>query len=437
MEINYKKQDYLNSAIIQFVELLEHSIEKPLSQSNFGSINLKEVVDLSKYLVDTPRIISETNGVKVLSKKECINFDCIGLNSENYSKFIKFLENIYKDKNFNEKISFSFLEKISFQYILDNKNEKNLNQLFSSYLIQNIIKEVKEYEIYFKVLYLDIDACFNIGNVNFSYVDESFFNNTNKDILFKTYKGEVLVSYKVKAEREKAKEKALKKCSLAIDCLKLCFDTIAIPNIKTSFDIDSRTNENLQNEILLKDIHNPNDISIDKFRVPSHQNINNNSWNIITNRGLEVFNSFLLSIDEKDELSELELLISNSLQLFAYSISINNLNRRVVELFTLLESLLLPDSNAPILDCLAKYLSKLITKNIDERKNIISLIKEMYAVRSSYVHHASNKSIDLEKLGKFQILIHMLILKFIKLSEIHSTKKTILDEIDDAILGAY
>lgn len=437
MEINQKKQDYINSEVFKFVELLEYSKESPSPQSNSGSMKFKKIIDLSEYLVNTPTIISEKNGEEVLSKKECIEMDCIGLNQENYSKFIKFLQNIYRDKTFENLISFQFLEDISFGYIVNIKRNNQAESSFSNYLLTSIESSIKEYCIYFKMLHLEIGKSFEIGNVLFSFVDEDFFKNNDKEELYKHYKGEVLVSYTVKAEKQKAKEKALSKCSLAVDCLKLFFDTIAFPKVKTSFDIDSRTTENLENEILVFETTNLNGVSIEKFRIPSNQNINDKTWKIITSRGLEHFHFFLLSIDQKTELTELESLICNSIQLFAFSITINNLNRRIVELFTLLESLLLQDSNVPILDSLTKYLSKLLTKNISERKEIISLIKEMYSIRSSYVHHAFNKEFDINKLGKFQVLIHMLILKLIELSKTHNTKKTILDEIDEAILGAY
>ena len=196
-------------------------------------------------------------------------------------------------------------------------------------------------------------------------------------------------------------------------------------------------NVNLENEIIIFDNEKVNGISIEKFRVPSHQRVNNDKLILFKRTGIDYFHHFLLTIDEKNELTELELLIRNSIQHFAFSITIRNLNRRIVELFTLIESLILQDSNSPILESLTKYLSKILTKDINERKEIIKLIKEMYIIRSSYVHHALNKDFDTMKLGKFQVMIHMLIVKLIILSKSHQTKKTILNEIDEAILGAY
>ncbi|MEB4761448.1 MULTISPECIES: HEPN domain-containing protein [Chryseobacterium] len=133
----------------------------------------------------------------------------------------------------------------------------------------------------------------------------------------------------------------------------------------------------------------------------------------------------------------MDLTIINSIQLFARAIYQNNLNKRVIELFTQLESVILSDSNEPILNCLTKYISKLVTKNIEERKFIILLLKEMYGIRSSYVHHAKQREINIQSLGKFQYYIHNLITILIELSTSHTTKDTILKEIDDAILAAY
>ena len=435
--INPNKQDYINAEIFKFVELLEFSTENSSYEISEGSIKLKNNIDLTDLLINTPTIICEKNGDNIISKKECINSNCLGFNEENYKKFHGFIKNIYKERRFKELISFQFLEQISFEFILNIKKSNKAETSFTNYLVNKIDSSVKEYCIYFKILHLEIENNFKIGNVLFSFVDENFFKNDDKEDLFHSYKVEVLVSYSVKAEKEKAKEIAFKKCSLAVDCLKLFFDTIPFPKVKTSFDIDSRTNENLENEIIIFDNEKVNGISIEKFRVPSHQRVNNDKLILFKRTGIDYFHHFLLTIDEKNELTELELLIRNSIQHFAFSITIRNLNRRIVELFTLIESLILQDSNSPILESLTKYLSKILTKDINERKEIIKLIKEMYIIRSSYVHHALNKDFDTMKLGKFQVMIHMLIVKLIILSKSHQTKKTILNEIDEAILGAY
>ena len=111
MKIHPKKQEYLNSEIFNYVELLESSKESNSKEKYSGSVTLKGGVDLSKYLINQPRIISQTNGERIVSKKECFESSCLGLNETNYSKFVKFIKSIHKDKNFNDTVSFNFFRK--------------------------------------------------------------------------------------------------------------------------------------------------------------------------------------------------------------------------------------------------------------------------------------------------------------------------------------
>lgn len=438
MIINIHKQAFLDQEIFKYISLISITEFNPQPILSAGSISERDIKDFSKF-EGSEVVISQKFGQTVISKsfnsvKEGLSYQILEVDYPNY---LKFLSQIYKDNNVNSLVSFNFLEKIVFKFIIETKRNNQASKNFSTYLIDEITNAIKEYEIHFKILYLDIESHFKLGNVHFEYVDENFFQGNRKKEYYTDFKGNVLVSYVVKAEKQKAQEIAFDKCALAIDCLKLFFDIVLFPEDRISFDIDSRTKESEENEVIFFENSDRGKISINNFRIPTHQTINNQQLLIFIERGIKKFDEFLLEIDKKNNLTELELSICNSIQLFAKALYINNLNQRVVEIFTQLESLVLSDSNEPILNSLTKYISKLVTKNIEERKSIISILKEMYAVRSSYVHHAKQREIDINSLRKFQFYNHTLVTKFIELSKTHKTKETILKEIDDAILEAY
>lgn len=438
MIINEHKQAYLNKEILKYISLISKTEFNPQHILPAGSISERDIKDFSKFETSEV-IISQKSGQTVISKsfnliKEGISYQIL---ETDYPNYLKFLSQIYKDNQINSLISFNFLEKIVFKFIIETKRNNQTFKDFSNYLIEEIINAIKKYEINFKILYLDIESNFKLGNVNFEYVDQNFFQGNRKQEYYTDFKGNVLVSYLVKAEKQKAQEIAFDKCALAVDCLKLFFDIIFFPEDRISFDIDSRTKESEENEVLIFENADRSKISINNFRIPTHQTISNQQLLIFKERGIKKFDEFLTEIDKKNSLTELESSICNSIKLFATALYKTNLNQRVVEIFTQLESLVLADSNEPILNSLTKYISKLVTKNIEERKNVISILKEMYAIRSSYVHHAKEREIDINNLRKFQFYNHTLITKLIELSKIHKTKETILKEIDDAILEAY
>ena len=421
--INEHKQKYLDQEIFKYISALKVLNFNPKPVLLNGSLAESEINDFSKF-ESSEVIILQKSGQTIVSKsfnlvREGISYELL---QADYPNYINFVSKIHKDKKLNSLISFAFLEKIIFKFITETKKNSKASQSFSNYLQSEISNVIKEYEIHFKVLYLDIEKNFKVGNVNFEFVDKSFFNGNKKEQYYEDFKGNVLVSFSAKAEKQKAQEIAFKKCSLAIDCLKIFFDIIMFPEDRISFDIDSRTMESEENEVLYFENSDRSKISINNFRIPTHQIISNQQLAIFNERGFEKYDCFLKRIDSKEHLTELESSICNSIQMFAKALYTSNLNQRIVEIFTQLESLVLSDSNESIINSLSKYISKLVTKDIEERIMIISIIKEMYGIRSSYIHHAKKREINMKILGKFQFYNHQLITTFIELSNSHMTK---------------
>lgn len=436
--INEHKQKHLNKEVLNYISAIQVAKFDSFQVTDTGSISEQKIQDFTLFESSEVIIYKKLGQTKVAKSlnlvQEGISFQ---IPESNYPHYLKFVKQIYSDKKINNLISFSFLEKIIFKYIIDTRRTNRASKEFCNYLIDEINNSVKEFEVHFKVLYLDIESNFKLGNVNFEFVNENYFQGIRKNEYYEDFRGNVFVSTTVKAEKQKAQEIAFKKCSLAVDSLKLFFDIVVFPEDRLSFDIDSRTKESEENEVIFFENCDRSRVSINNYRIPTHQNINSQQLNIFEERGISKYNYFLKQIDEKENLNELELTIVNSIQLFAKALYQNNLNQRVVELFTQLESLVLSNSNGSIITSLTKYISKLVTKNIEERKFIISLLKEMYGIRSAYVHHAKEREINIENLAKFQYYIHNLITELIELSASHSTKDTILKQIDDAILAAY
>jgi hypothetical protein len=117
--------------------------------------------------------------------------------------------------------------------------------------------------------------------------------------------------------------------------------------------------------------------------------------------------------------------------------TIIDLHQRTVEIFTILEMLLLPSEDASIIDSVCKYRSKLAVKDVEERQQIIKLLKRMYMVRSSMIHHAKRKRIDLNDLKQLQTILFFIIHNLILKLNAHLKKESVLAEIDLEILKAY
>lgn len=453
MTINNKKRDYIDKEIFNILDLFEESssdaFDKPQMKES-GSILQKIPIDLTDKLVDKPIIISQTNYNNVVAKKECYSGKCIGLNQTNYARLLKLSDTIYQEKSIRNYISKEFIEIKIFEWLIHTYKTKKVETVFSYFILDEMQQALKKYKFHFPILYLDLYKPFQIGNVQFSYFTKEYLTSLNEyhkdknpenyknefEELRKNYQGKVFVSYIIKAERQKAEEIALAHCSLAVDILKMCSETTDVPFIELGFDIDSRVKVNSQSEIIICDADNEFEgFNINLARPTHHHKIDDKEWEHIIQRQMADFHKFLLSLTE--DLSEMQKLIINSIKRYGNAISNKNLHQRIVELFTILESLLLLDKNSPIIDSVCKYCSKLVFKKVEDRKFLIDLLKTMYDVRSNLIHHGKEISFEIDSLRKLQYTVIMLLIELISKAEKHKTKQTLLQEIEDAILEAY
>lgn len=451
MIFNENKKSHIDKEAFRILGLFETTTEKKTKQNDEkGSIAhqipqriIDDKIELA-YLVKAS-LFDKTNAIK-----ECYNGKCVGLNHDNYKELEKLANTIYKDKEINSRISKTFIEQKLWDWLLKTFKNQKADLNFSSYILNEMEESIEHLKVFYPMLYLNIGNPFQIGNVKFEFFTKDFFDSLTKQYqkdnphmltnpyedMRKEYQGHVFVSYEVNAEIEKAKSIALEECSLAVDILKMCSDTTDIPQLKLSFDIDNRTRENIKNQII---ITRPKKIEpsfeINFYRLPSQHLIHDQEWSRIVHRQIGIFHNFLISLT--DEKTELEQLIINAIKRYANAISNSNQHQRIVELFTILESLLLADKNSPIIESVCKYCSKLVFKGANERRDVISMLKTMYEVRSDFIHHAKESAFELDNLHKLQKTVYILVLKLIQKTSLHKNKQTLLHEIDDAILKAY
>jgi hypothetical protein len=441
MNIPSKKQDYLDKEIYEIISLVDMSDVSTIKKVDFVPFDKDEnILDLSDKVIG-PFISYEMLGSEIISIRHKTDKHQRELKNETYKRYEKFIDTICKSPEIHSLVSRKFIFDLAFEYLIKSHNENRTEGNFSDYLVDNIKPEIKVYKVYFSVENLEIFNPLRIGKVEISHLERNLFteddrqNTESVSLFYKKYQRKVFASCTIKAEKEKAIELALKECSLSIDIIKICSDTIHEPKTKISFDIDSRLSESFSAETIISNINKQNDLNIISRRIPNYHQLTEEYLNRLSIRNLNFFNGFLMRLE--DEKTELQNLLINAIQRLAKALTTTNLNQRIVELFTIMESLLVPNSQANILDSLTRYCSKIVHSKREERVNLIKLIKKMYEVRSSYVHHALETDFEIDDLRNIQITIHTLIGKLIEKSNKYTQKSEILKEIDDAILDAY
>lgn len=391
--ISEKALEYFNKEafyLINLAETTEDVKEQPSSER--GSLAHKVPFELTG-LIDSPFIITRGWPDSTVSMKECYKGKCIGFNEENYIRFIKFCKSVYKEKSVSNLLSLSFVEKQCFAWVVSTIRNQKADKNFVNFFLEKAESSTKEYNILYLILNLEIVSSFKIGLVEVNFLTKEYFDNLEKlhqskqskdkdaaqeenpySHMRQKYQGGVFCTYTVRAEALRAKQIALEACSLAVDVLKMCSITTEMPNEKLNFDIDCRVRENQTNEVLTMNKEEEGSFVVDMYSSSRPFVIDSKMFSYMNARGLGLLNFFLLKTVKKT--SELDSLIINSIKRYADAMSVNNFHQRVVQLFTILESLLLLDNNSPIIESVCKYGSKLILKGQEERKEFIGFIKK-------------------------------------------------------------
>lgn len=453
MNFKEQKQQYVDNEGFNLLKLIEDIVlepRQPIVSKQSGSIHEKIALDLSDKIIDSPQIESELDHLGNASRREIYQNRSVGFNSVDYLKIKRLSVTVGEEKSIKHKISLEFIEKKIFEWLVKTHKANTAEKTLTTFLLDEFLLETKSLRIRFPIINLDIDHPFEIGKATFDFFTEEYFRNLSRynkqegsttredsyEHIRQKYQGKVFVSYDVTAEGKKAEGVAREYCSLAVDLLKMCSDTLDIPDLGLNFDIDSRVKFASKSEVIFTRAENELDeFTITLYGPSGRHRIGDQQWTFMVRRGLASFHTFLLKLSEDP--TELETLIINSIKRYGNAMSSHNLHQRIVELFTILESLLLLNTNTPIIESVCRYCSKLAFKEVEERKQSIEILKTMYDVRSKLIHHGKEVAFEMGNLRKLQYIVVILLEVLIGKTKQHISKQSLLQEIEDAIMRAY
>lgn len=436
--------EYIDKKSPELIGLLCKKVEEKRESTPLtGSISEKITQDWSgKIDSSKDQLYSTTDyrGRKIdiwLAKKD----HHIGYDESAYKEFSKFINSLYKKYEINSITSKDFIESIVFDWVIhnDDSSQKNL----STHMVDEISNAVSTKKYSFPVLYLEIPGIIRIGDVEIGYLTKKDFDeieeiavkhgNEKPTALREKYQGAVVARTIQSGESEKAQELAFERCSLIIDVLKLHSKTIYLPDSWSDFDLDIKSRSVNMRTIFAQEPENFKNFSISLHAAARITQIGIDDIQRMQELRMDVFGAF---VSQKGQRNEISQMLINSIQNFADAISNRDLHKRISELFSVYESLLVPSKQAHILESLKKYGSKLVHNDPEERTAFKQLLTKLYDVRSGLVHHGERKDFSHEELVKLQIGLISLIFNLIQLSRKHDTKASILKEIDDAINAA-
>lgn len=412
--INEKAERLL--LLMQAVTINSPKVEKKYNDDEFA----EKIIELKK-----ENIIGDLIGHGLLGSEEISVYIYekdykFGFFGNNFSEYIKLVETIHNRNELRDLISINTLKKILFKWVISQyKRETNVKLM--EYVINFLKENVKEYEIIFPINKLVVDN-FKLGKIELIKITKDKINDwqeelslTKKDTpnglteVFEKIRtdtqGYSAASINIFAEQERAFELALEETNKSISALRFFSEANLHPEFISSCNILGTVNLELMHSYTIE-----SGLFIGKSSI---SNINREYEWVISKEQLESMRH--LGLDElhqiltNDKLTDFQNHLLNSLFIYSNSSLMNNLNDKLIYILVSIESLLLKDSNESISQNIGERIAFMIGNNVISRKIIIKNIKDIYSIRSKFIHHGLNlhdKNIFrefLENIWKFYI----------------------------------
>jgi hypothetical protein len=440
---NNKKMDFDQASSILLEEFSEYKADfLPEINELKGSISQKNILKINEIIkpLNKPYYGIERDSKSIFAILE--KGRRLGFENKSYENFIKFINAVFE--SYKDKISLNFTREYSFEWIIRSRlsieKTARIEIDFISFFETKISENLKDYEISFKILNLDIQKDFKIGNVNFWFVPKNFWSdqintNENNQLLDDEFSGKVFVGCTVKGyEKEKAKQEAYELCCYAVDVLKTMISSTIDPHEPIYFEIDNRCKYQPHGVGLIKEL-NSKSPTINMNSNIRNCILDNDFINWILDPERELLSNTVLCF--YSEINELKQLCIESIKRFSDAVSSPKVYSKIVSLITIWESLLLPNENSPIKHTLLKYGPKLIFDHIEDRRKLEVLINKYYKIRSDYLHHSKENNVNEIETREIQNHTLSLIIVLLHASEKFQTKNDLLKTIDLELEKAF
>jgi len=354
-----------------------------------------------------------SNGIGVEQAKYFYwNESSYGLFDDDYIEFEKVALQISNSKTISEYVEINYTKKQLFKW-LKGRFQGIENNEFIDYFLGVLELDVKSYQILIPIPFTVISRDFKMGEIEFKtlreqVIDEWFDRNKNiepeKQVDYANFKkriqekcqGYAVGVYNYTAEKDRACELAYNNLSNTLSILRL----FTLPNF--TCECSTILHEYGRSMIRTEEyfiIDEQNDIHY------TSNNLENNLITYIDNKIIDDleskgFNNFskLLIIKDKNNYQKklLEALIIYSKHTLR-----NDISDKIVSILVALETIFLKNNTESIQQNIGERVAFLIGKDAKERRAIVENIKEIYKIRSKFIHHGNSFGGEIELVNRF------------------------------------
>jgi hypothetical protein len=330
----------------------------------------------------------------------------IGLFDENFRNLVRIAEGMQRTVTLRNTVSVELLIDLIFNWV-EQRYKKLLTIPMTEYVLDECEKQVEELEIWLPVSMLRIASELVIGKITFKTITREMLDIWQAQGPPKTPEIEAIVkqfidqrrremqgyaaaTIKVVAEPERASQLALEEAERAISMLRFFSPANFDPQLVSYCGLLGTQHMDRKKILTIREC-----VGIEFTR--GFYDMSRKSWELSNDdillyrtRGLDVLSDLL----NKPKLTKFQQDLLNALLSYSRSCLAKNFSDKLVYILVALESMFLKNSNEPIGTNIGERMAFFAGHTEEERKDIADNLKEIYSLRSSFLHHGRTVSID-------------------------------------------
>jgi len=337
----------------------------------------------------------------------------VGLFDDDYMELVRLAEAMQKSITPRWVVGLKRISDLIFDWVKGVHRGASISTM-TDYVLVECEKLIKEFELWIPISHLYIQGPFDFGKITFTAITKAMIDEWEASSLSKAatpeemesvrkgierrrpeIQGLATATIKVEAESERAYEIAFQEVDRTVSILRLLSPANAHP-AKISYSAPiGRQHEDSYAYLVIEDgkIVGYNSGLIDRSRT--YWNLKNEDL-ITWAPELEVLSMLLL----KEKLTDFQQTLLDALVLYSRSSLAKQVSDKLVYILIALESVFLKDSSELIQDAISLRMAYMQDVSVEKRRAIISNVKAVYKLRSSFIHHGQSVGVDETKILK-------------------------------------
>lgn len=352
---------------------------------------------------------------------------------------------LHGQREVRQAVSRTTLEQVLFQWLCDSHLGKTSEPLVS-HIVRRLGELIRPIEVLLPVYDLNVQVPMQVGNVVFAdltqdeltswmakekqrFPDRSEMVEDFIGKLTVRFRGKAVARYAAVAETEHAYAMATEEAQLSLAVLRLVSIGALMPERATPFALVGEEVVPQYNRIA---------IGLDEFALNFSRGVvyAHDQRTAITQQNRDAVWARIAHWSEllqRGAKTDFERAALRSLLLYSRATRHRNLSEKLLHVFAALESLLLRSESEPIAVMMGDRLAFAVGRNVNQRRDIVKSVRDVYSLRSKFVHHGIEDPPDSELLARLEAFLATVGQLFFELGgflKSMSTKADFLDALD-------